>query len=97
MHRKGFLKSIRLALITVVLGALILSGFGPPSVSWAQTYRGRVLDADTGEPLEGAVFVITWHKKPFMTMDGPQYFTFIAPMRVSRMLRENSPWTARRQ
>ena len=74
MHRSGSLKSIWLALITVVLSVLVSSSFGLPSVLWAQTYRGKVVEADTGEPLEGAVFVITWHKKPFITMDGPQYF-----------------------
>jgi hypothetical protein len=32
------------------------------------------VDAETGQPLEGAVLVIVWDKKPFITMDGPEYF-----------------------
>jgi hypothetical protein len=42
--------------------------------TWAQIYRGKVVDAETGQPLEGAVFVIVWTKKPLVTMDGPEYF-----------------------
>jgi hypothetical protein len=33
-----------------------------------------VVDAETGEPIESAVVVVVWHKKPHITMDGPQYF-----------------------
>jgi hypothetical protein len=57
-----------------MLSLLIVSVFGAYSDLWADTYRGKVVDAETGEPLEGAVFVIIWHKKPFITMNGPQYF-----------------------
>jgi hypothetical protein len=39
-----------------------------------QTYRGTVIDAETGEPLEGAVFVIVWHTNPIVRMNGPSYF-----------------------
>jgi hypothetical protein len=40
----------------------------------AQIYRGKVVDAETGQPLEGAVFAVVWSKKPRVTMDGPEYF-----------------------
>jgi len=37
-------------------------------------YRGSVIDAQTKAPIEGAVVVVTWTKKPRVTMDGPVYF-----------------------
>lgn len=37
-------------------------------------YHGKVVDAETGEPIEGAVVVVVWYKKPHVTMDGPTYF-----------------------
>jgi hypothetical protein len=40
----------------------------------AQTYRGKVVDAETGQPLEGAVFVIVWEKKPALSMNGYRDF-----------------------
>ena len=40
----------------------------------AATYRGTVIDAETKAPLEGAVVVVIWYKKPLITMDGPLYF-----------------------
>ena len=40
----------------------------------AETYHGTVVDAETKAPLEGAVVVVVWHRKPIVTMDGPQYF-----------------------
>lgn len=40
----------------------------------AETYHGTVVDAETNAPLEGAVVVVVWHRKPIVTMDGPQYF-----------------------
>ena len=32
-----------------------------------------VVGAERGDPLEGAIVVVAWHKKPIITMDGPQY------------------------
>jgi hypothetical protein len=72
-HHKS-LPRIRSAIFAAVLNMLIASALGAQSDLWAETYRGKVVDAETGEPLEGAVFVITWHKRPFITMNGPQYF-----------------------
>lgn len=51
-----------------------LFAFGSTTITWAETYRGKVVDAQTGEPLEGAVIAIVWYKKPVITMNGPQYF-----------------------
>jgi hypothetical protein len=52
--------------------AYIVGGF--TTETWAQTYRGKVVDAETGQPLEGAVVVIVWEKKFFLGGDSPQYF-----------------------
>jgi hypothetical protein len=40
----------------------------------SESYHGTVLDAETEEPLEGAVVVVLWFKKTYLSMDGPQYF-----------------------
>lgn len=45
-----------------------------PSSYGAATYKGTVIDAETKAPIEGAVVVVIWYKKPLITMDGPQYF-----------------------
>ncbi len=47
---------------------------GWTSSSWAKTYHGTVVDEETGKPLEGAVIVVIWHKKPMISMDAPEYF-----------------------
>ncbi len=60
--------------LVLLLLVVMLFSFGSASAAWAQIYRGQVVDAATGQPLEGAVFVIVWNKKPLITMDGPQYF-----------------------
>lgn len=60
-----------LILVAIATGIIIC---GTTSDVWAQIYRGKVVDAETGQPLEGAVFVIVWYKKPFVTMNGPQDF-----------------------
>jgi hypothetical protein len=58
-------------LILIVLWGLLLVAC---SSSRGAAYHGKVVDAETGEPIEGAVVVVAWHKKPFLAMDGPQYF-----------------------
>ena len=40
----------------------------------AAAYHGRVIDAETKAPVEGAVVTVIWYKKPLITMDGPLYF-----------------------
>ena len=37
-------------------------------------YHGTAIDADTGEPIEGAAVTVVWKRRPFITMDGPRYF-----------------------
>ena len=55
--------------IVVLLLALALSR------SWCgKAYWGRVVDADTGAPLVGAVAAVVWHSRPIIAMDGPEYF-----------------------
>ena len=60
-----------LLLILIVLWGLLLVAC---SSSRGVAYHGKVVDAETGEPIEGAVVVVAWHKKPFLAMDSPQYF-----------------------
>jgi hypothetical protein len=58
-------------LLSILLGAvptLALTGCGEA------TYHGTVVDAETKAPLEGAVVAVIWHRKPLVTMNGPQYF-----------------------
>jgi hypothetical protein len=37
-------------------------------------YHGQVVDADTSQPLAGAVVFVWWEKRPIISMDGPAYF-----------------------
>ena len=66
------LSALRWLILATIAAAVITCG--STSDTWAQIYRGKVVDAETGQPLEGAVFVIVWYKKPFITMNGPQDF-----------------------
>lgn len=45
----------------LVIAVLALSGcvFAPPFY-WAESIHGRVVDADTGEPIEGTVVIADW-------------------------------------
>ena len=58
----------------VLLAVAFLFTFGSPTDAMAQTYRGKVVDAETGQPLEGAVFVIVWNKKTAISMNGSRSF-----------------------
>jgi hypothetical protein len=66
------LSALRGLIFAAIATGIIICG--STSDTWAQIYRGKVVDAETGQPLEGAVFVIVWNKKPGITMNGPQYF-----------------------
>lgn len=66
MQRSRFL----LLILIVLWGLLLLAS----SDSMGASYHGKVVDAETGKSIEGAVVVVVWHKKPIITMDGPQYF-----------------------
>jgi hypothetical protein len=56
------------------LALILLLRLDTAPSAWAQTYHGKVVDAETEEPVEGAVVVVVWYKKPLITMDGPTYF-----------------------
>ena len=49
------MKRILLLLIWVVWGSI-------SSSAYAATFKGKVIDADTREPIEGAVVVAVWHE-----------------------------------
>ena len=52
----------------------MLFSFGQLRGAWGADYHGQVVDAETGKPIEGAVVVVEWHKKPRVAMDGINYF-----------------------
>ena len=56
--------------LTVVLVALAMAG----SASTEERYHGRVVDADTNEPLPGAVVIVIWSKRPIVSMNGVSFF-----------------------
>lgn len=57
-----------------VLFLLILLSFGQVREAWGDDYHGQVVDAETGKPIEGAVVVVEWHKKPRVAIGGINYF-----------------------
>lgn len=42
--------------------------------AWGADYHGQVVDAETGNPIEGAVVMVEWHKKAIYSMDGGGIF-----------------------
>lgn len=58
----------------IFLGAVLLWSFSPIGSAWAANYHGRVIDAETGKSLEGAVVAVVWHKKPILVMGGITYY-----------------------
>jgi hypothetical protein len=74
----SFLAKVRLgfhvASFALALFLMALLCFGSASVTWAETYHGQVVDAETGEPLKGAVIAVIWYKKPILAMGGINYF-----------------------
>ena len=58
-----------------VLAVLLASHRGVAhAAEVAATYHGTVVDAETGEPLSGAVVTVVWFRRPVVAMDGPEYF-----------------------
>ncbi len=55
------------------LAALLLVSWLPACAAPGE-YHGTVVDAETRAPLEGVVVVVFWGKKPYIAMDGPEYF-----------------------
>ena len=58
----------------VALLLLLLLPFGQVRGAWGADYHGQVVDAETGKPIEGAVIVVEWHKKPRVAIGGINYF-----------------------
>lgn len=54
----------------VVIGALSGIALSPPRTEGA-TFRGKVVDGETGDPLEGAVVVIVWHRFSYVPLPHP--------------------------
>ena len=54
----------------LLLTAAILAKTSGSVDACSDYYGGKVISVDTGEPIEGAVVVIEWIKKPILAMDG---------------------------
>jgi len=65
---------LRTTLLMLVFSVAVSSVFASPGIVLGKTYHGQVVDEETGKPLEGAVVVVIWHKKPRVSMDAPEYF-----------------------
>ncbi len=59
---------------SLVLVLLMLVSFAQVRGACAGDYHGQVVDAETGKPIEGAVIVVEWHKKPKISMSDINYF-----------------------
>ena len=55
---------------SVALLLLLLLAFGQARSAWGAAYHGQVVDAETGKPIEGAVVMVEWQKKAFLSMNG---------------------------
>jgi hypothetical protein len=64
-------RMLRLA-VAMLFPVLLLSG--QVTSAWGAPYHGQVVDAETGRPIEGAVVMVEWHKKPRVAMGGIAYF-----------------------
>lgn len=63
--------SRRQTICTIIfLWAMPLGLLLPTSTAWAANYHGQVIDTETGKPIGGAVVVVEWHKKAFLSMNG---------------------------
>lgn len=63
------MRAIRWAVLIVVL----IWTLDLLAQAWGAAYKGVVVEAETSRPIEGAVVIVVWWKKPFITMNGPQY------------------------
>jgi hypothetical protein len=61
-------------LLTLIMVFSVLVPVGKLTLASAAPYHGQVVDAETGKPIEGAVVVVEWHKKPRIAMGGINYF-----------------------
>src|SRR5262245_11671929 len=63
----------RFLLTSVASGLAVLLATAPASGIEGQ-YHGRVIDAESKQPLEGAVVTVIWMKAPWFSMDGVKDF-----------------------
>lgn len=56
------MKNLSIFVVIAVVAALLMSGC-MSAVRHEGTFTGRVIDADTGEPVEGAVVLATWSRE----------------------------------
>ncbi len=72
-RKQGFGISTQHILITLFLAEFI--GLMNPSGAWADgPYRGKVIDAETKAPIEGAVVVGVWRRQPALAMHPKHLF-----------------------
>ena len=62
---RPYLKAIVFLLVVLMTHAIY------PVVNFSRPISGRVVNADTGLPIEGAVILATWTVRPFMTEGAP--------------------------
>ncbi len=55
------MKKYQLLLVIALL--IVLTGFTYPARAFFEPYKGKVIDADTKEPIEGAVVVAIWTRE----------------------------------
>lgn len=60
--------------ITLVLFLLMLLSIAQLRDAWGADYHGQVVDAETSKPIEGAVVVVEWHKKPRLSISDINYY-----------------------
>ena len=54
--------------------AAVFTGRGAPAPPAVERYRGRVIDAETRQPLGGAGVTVIWMKPPFLAIDAVSSF-----------------------
>jgi len=60
-------------LFLVLISLWGCSATAPGDYDPSGTYHGEVYDMETGKPIEGAVVVVLWDKRPLLAMNGPEY------------------------
>jgi hypothetical protein len=67
---EGYAMTCNRLLASVVLAAVVTSGCGGHLVYPSGPFRGRVVDADTGQPLVGAAVVAAWFLEQPLAVHG---------------------------
>lgn len=61
--------------ISLLMAFIVMAAFGALQPAWADgPYRGKVIDAETKEPIEGAVVVAVWMKNVYRIIDSTEVF-----------------------